>query len=294
MIVTGAGGLIGAPAVAALRDCGFHVIALGRSQRITGAHQTLFADLLDPDSRRKAIRAADASHLLHLAWHDGKGNRWIAPENGDWAKATQQLAREFAEAGGNRAVFAGSCAEYDWSYSLLSETTPLNPATPYGKAKAETGTWLMEHGTGLGLSLAWARIFFCFGPNEPPGRLLGDLIDGLFAGVQVEFTDGVQERDFLHTSDVGRALARVLASDIEGAVNIGSGAATPVRDVIRTAAELIGRPDLVLLGAKARPVNDPPILVADVAKLASTGFRPAFSIDAGLRDVVAAARARRG
>lgn len=293
MIVTGAGGLIGAPAVVALRASGFHVIAVGRSQAIANAHQTISADLLDPGSRRNALVQAGASHLLHLAWHSGPDDRWTSPANGAWADATQQLAREFAESGGKRAVFAGSCAEYDWSFPVLSETTPLAPATPYGKAKAKTGAWLMKQGPRLGLSLAWARIFFCFGPNEPPGRLLGDLIDGLFAGVPVACTDGAQERDFLHSLDVGRALALLLAGEAEGAINIGRGTATPVRDVITTAARLMGRADLPQLGARARAPNDPPKLVADVTRLASIGFHPAFSIEAGLRDVVDAARAAR-
>ena len=290
VIVTGAGGLLGGPAIAALRAAGFYVIAVSRSQPIAMAHETVAADLLDPESRGAAIKAARATHLLHLAWHSGNEGRWTAPENQEWAHATKELGREFAAAGGRRAVFAGSCAEYDWSFPVLSESTPLKPRTRYGEAKAEAGEWLIAQGPGLGLSVAWARIFFCFGPNEPQGRLLGDLVSGLFAGQLVECTDGLQERDFLHTSDVGRALTSVLAAERAGAVNIGSGIATPVRDVIRVTAELIGRPDLIRLGAKPRADDDPPKLVADIATLASTGFRPTFGIRDGLEDVVDAAR----
>ncbi|MBL0116283.1 MAG: NAD(P)-dependent oxidoreductase [Sphingomonadales bacterium] len=259
VIVTGAGGLLGGPAIAALRAAGFHVIAVSRSQPIAMAHETVAADLLDPESRGAAIKAARATHLLHLAWHSGNEGRWTAPENQEWAHATKELGREFAAAGGGRAVFAGSCAEYDWSFPVLSESTPLKPRTRYGEAKAEAGEWLT-------------------------------LVSGLFAGQLVECTDGLQERDFLHTSDVGRALTSVLAAERAGAVNIGSGIATPVRDVIRVTAELIGRPDLVRLGARPRPDDDPPKLVADIATLASTGFRPTFGIRDGLEDVVDAAR----
>lgn len=289
VIVTGAGGLIGGPTVAALSASGFRVTAFSRSGPVNAAHETIAVDLLDPAARVAAFGALGATHLVHLAWHGGTADRLTAPDNHIWAAATQQLAADFAAAGGRRAVFAGSCAEYDWSSPILHESTLLAPGTAYGKAKADAGQWLVAHGPELGLSLAWARIFFCYGPNEPKGRLLGDLLSGLLGGTPVECTDGLQERDFLHTSDIGRALASILTSDLEGPVNVASGRATPVRDLIGMTAELAGRPDLVRLGARPRPEGDPPRLVADVSRLASTGFRPALDLAAGLADIVGTA-----
>lgn len=285
VLLTGATGLIGPHAAEALAGAGYDVVTVGRKAP-AGPHPHLRADLLDVAERRAAVREAGASHLLHLAWQ-GEGDRWNGAANLDWAAATIGLVREFAEQGGTRAVCAGSCAEYDWAEPLLSETSPLAPRTLYGKAKAATGALLTGAAPALGLSLAWARIFFCYGPGEPRGRLLGDLVHGLRRGERVACTDGRQERDFLHTADVGRALAAVLLSPLDGAVNIGSGRATPVRQLIETAAGLIGRPDLIDLGARPRPPEDPDRLVADTARLAATGFAPRFDLRAGLADCIA-------
>ena len=286
ILVTGATGLIGRQAVNSLLNRGHEVIAFSRSDVDDPRFRTMQVDMLDPAARRAALRKAKASHLLHLAWHDDPRERWSAPENRDWASATAQLVHEFADLGGRRALCAGSCAEYDWSYEQLKETTPLRPATVYGQAKADTGTQVIEMSRELDLSLVWTRLFFCYGPREPRGRLLGDLLYGLSAGQDIPCTDGLQERDYLHTEDIGEALALALESDVTGAMNIASGRATKVRDIIQTTAELMGRPELVSLGARSRASDDPPRLVADVAQLESIGFKPKYDLGSGLAQCV--------
>ena len=286
VLVTGATGLIGKMAVRALADAGFHVVATCRNGSVENADQVIHADILNENSTKSLLSRANASHLVHMAWHGGAAGRWTGPENQQWGAATIRLVREFAKAGGKRAVCAGSCAEYDWSHPVLHENSLLKPATAYGKAKADTGTELIKTADDLGLSLTWARIFFCYGPNEPKGRLLGDLLNGLMQGEPVDCTDGLQERDFLHTGDIGRALAVLLNSDLTGAVNLASGQATPVRDLINMAAKLLERPDLIRLGAIPRAPDDPPILVADTTRLNSIGFEPNFDLKSGIQDCI--------
>ena len=284
VLVTGGSGLIGRPTVLALKEAGFQVVALSRTGPVAGADETLTADILDKASRRAAVERAGASHLLHLAWHGGDpAARWHGPENIRWAAATLDLVDDFARAGGRRVLAVGSCAEYDWSRPLLREDTPLNPASTYGRAKVATVRALQESAPALGLSLAWARLFFCYGPGEPAGRLLGDLLEGLAAGRPVPCTDGLQERDYLHSHDIARALVTVLQSDHAGPINIGSGTAIAVRDLIGTAARLMGRPELIRLGEIPRPATDPPRLVAEVSTLRALGFEARIDLETGLR-----------
>lgn len=294
VLLTGATGLIGRQVVAPLRAAGFTVLAASRSGRQVAGSEGLTLDCLDEASVGRALAQARATHLIHLAWADAAKDRWTSPANLDWAAASLRLIRAFAAAGGTRAVMAGSCAEYDWAQAgagPLAEDTALRPATLYGAAKAATGTAALAGATAMGLSLVWARPFFCYGPGEPPGRLFGDLIKGLGAGQVVDCTDGLQRRDFLQTEDLGRALAAVLASPVEGAVNIASGQPTAVRDVITALAAALGRPDLVRLGARARPADDPDLIVADVTRLhKEVGFRPIHDLASGVAATLAAER----
>jgi nucleoside-diphosphate-sugar epimerase len=210
----------------------------------------------------------------------------------DWVSATFTLVQAFAAAGGERAICTGSCAEYDWSSETLSEDMPVRPATLYGAAKAAAGLALTNAAPVLGLSFAWARIFFCYGPGEPPGRLFGDLVKGLRAGEPIACTDGEQRRDFLHTADIAGAMTALLSSDVQGPVNIASGHAIPVRDLIMEAANQVGRPDLIQLGAIQRPATDPPFLAARVSRLTQeVGYKLRYNLKDGVAQVLAAERA---
>ncbi len=278
VLLTGASGLIGRQTVRPLEEAGFTVMAASRASG---------DDLLkDPEG---VVARARADHLVHLAWADGP-DRWHGAGNLDWVGASLQLLRAFAAAGGRRAVMAGSCAEYDWTgEGRLAEDAALRPATLYGAAKAATGIAALAGGPAMGVSLAWARIFFAYGPGEPEGRLFGDLVRGLAAGREVACTDGLQRRDFLHTEDIGRALALLLASPAEGPVNIGSGRAVAVREMIEAIAGQMGRADLVRLGLRPRPPGDPALIEADAGRLqAEVGFRPRHDMTTGIRAVLKA------
>ena len=286
VLVTGATGLIGQETCAALAGAGHEVVALSRSGRdVAGAAETIAVDLLDETATVPALRGAGAEALVHLAWYDGPG-RMGAKDNLDWAAATIRLVRTFAEAGGRRVIGAGSCAEYDWrDAGPFSEGAALNPQSLYGIAKARTGQMLMDAAPQLGLAMAWARIFFVYGPGEPEGRLLGDVIAGLRAGRPVPCTDGLQERDFMATPEIGRALAHMLDCGAEGPVNVASGDCIPVRDLIGAVADHMGGADLVQLGARTRPPDDPPRIAADVTCLRALGFIPRHSLE-GVADAI--------
>jgi nucleoside-diphosphate-sugar epimerase len=159
----------------------------------------------------------------------------------------------------------------------------LAPATSYGKSKLARCEIFQKAGESRG-STAWARLFFPFGPGEQPGRLLPSVCASLLTGEPAECTEGTQVRDFLYVDDVGRALAVLLDTDVQGPVNIGSGKGTQVRDIILQAARDIGRPELVRLGARPMRPDDPPSLIADVRRLTNeVGFNPAVPLDDAIR-----------
>lgn len=292
MLVTGAGGFIGRAAVAALTAAGCDVIGTYR-----GVHAPEFAadglvwDRVDL-TRRDEIEALCArhrpSHLLALAWYMGPGNQQ-ALENFRWLQHSIDLLFAFAEAGGHRAVFCGSCMEYDWSRPVkLNETeTPLRPGSEYGAAKAALFTAFGPLCGKLGLSGAWARPFFLYGPGENRRRLVADVIVSLLEGREALCTEGLQKRDFLHSADVGDAVAQLLLSEIEGPLNIGSGTAVAVAEVVHEIGRQIDRSELIRLGARETRPGDPPLVEADIARLRETlGWRPAFDLPSGIADTI--------
>lgn len=280
VLVTGASGFVGRHAVPALREAGYEVRTVPAGN-----------DLLDAAVRRRVVAEAGASHLLHLAWIATPGEYWRSPANLDWVAASLDLLRLFGEAGGARAVMAGSCAEYRWGAPHLAEDAPCEPATLYGVAKDAARRLAMAYARQAGLSVAWARLFFLYGPGERPGRLVSDAIAALRAGNAFPTSGGTQRRDFLHVADAARALVALLDSAATDAVNIGAGDAVAVRDLLEILADQIGGRALLQFGARPMAAGDPAVIEADVSRLTlETGFRPRFDLAAGLADTIAGAR----
>ena len=285
IVVTGGIGFIGREAVNALEGYDLHLFSRSGDGPAGAIGHRI--DLL-ADDVGSLLQEIAPTHLLHLAWHVPPGQFWSAPENLDWVAASVRLVRAFANAGGRRAVLAGSCAEYDWSHDELDEDrTPLRPGNLYGVSKAGLFRMVMAAAPVLGLSIAWGRIFFPFGPDEPQGRLFSSLVDGFIAGQPVPCTEGRQVRDFIHVSDVGRAFAALLTSDIEGAVNIASGEGHSVREFIETAAAAANAPSIPQFGLRAMQPGEPPRLVARTERLNSLpGYTPAYDFCSGVADAV--------
>lgn len=290
LLVTGGTGFIGSACVRAALSRGFdvHVLARDPSQVPTGAHGHP-ADLLQGQGTA-VIHRVRPTHLLHLAWITTPGVYWTSEENERWVEASLTLLDAFADAGGERAVLSGSCAEYDWTEDgLLDEaTSPLRPATPYGRAKTDLSRMATDLATDRGLSLAWARLFFVYGPAEHPDRLLPYVIRQLLSGEPALCTQGDQRRDFLHVDDVAEALLAVLGSGLKGPVNIASGDATRVAEIIDLAATTLGAADLVRLGARPTSPDDPPLLAGGTRRIqGQVGWHPRVSLDSGVSQTVA-------
>lgn len=297
VLLTGATGLIGSRAIAPLLEAGHEVHAFARDPHALadngGATSNVnwhSVNLLEQEATRAAVYQIKADALLHFAWYAEHGRFWAATENLPWVGATLNLLRLFSEAGGARAVLAGSCAEYEWgTEGICSEVdTLLRPATLYGTAKHATQMVASAYAKGAGLQLAWGRIFLCYGPGEDERRLVPSVIRALLAGRQAEVSDGEQWRDFMHTDDVAGAFVALLDSPVSGAVNIASGEEVRLAEVIALIAEEVGRPELVRLGALPRREGDPVKLLAEVSRLRKeVGFEGRITLEHGIRDTVA-------
>jgi nucleoside-diphosphate-sugar epimerase len=288
-LVTGATGFVGRHALAALVQRGFEVHAVTCSGRRTEAHVSWHdADLLESGSAEALLRTVQPSHLVHFAWFAKPSEFWSSAENERWLDASTRLVQAFAEAGGLRAIVAGTCAEYEWTSEIYVEgETPLVPATLYGRCKDMLRQRAEKIARESDIEVAWGRIFFLYGPHEYPQRLVPSVVRSLLRGEQAACTEGEQVRDFMHVEDVGDAFGALADSHVRGTVNIAAGSRTRVRDLVELIGHIVGRPDLLRFGAIPAPSNDVPVLVADVTRLREeVGWAPRLSLEQGLVQTV--------
>jgi nucleoside-diphosphate-sugar epimerase len=290
VLVTGASGFIGFHCLAPLVKAGYDVIAVGRSRTpaAPAGVKWLKADLLAPGEPRRVIEDVKPSQLLHLAWYVEPGKMINHADNLAWVTASISLLEEFRKHGGSRVVASGSCYEYDWRYGYCSEElTPLTADTVYGHAKNSFSAALAGFCQSTGLSGAWGRLFFLYGPYENPRRLVPSVILSLLRGQEAPSSHGEQIRDYAHVQDVANGLVALLASERTGAYNIATGRAVTIRTIVERIGALTERANLLRIGALPARANDAPLVVASMVRTSrDLGWQSAIDFDAGLRSTI--------
>jgi nucleoside-diphosphate-sugar epimerase len=264
VLLTGATGFIGSHLARALVRRGHEVRAAVRE----GADTRRIADLLpslervtcdlwraSPAELETLCRGAELA--LHAAWYAVPGQYLPARENLDCVSGSLRLLEACAAAGVSRLVGVGSCFEYEFTDHALSEASPVGPGTLYAASKVAVRYLGEQRAALLGLSFAWARIFYLYGPFEDERRLVPAVIHALLRGQPVDITSGKGVRDFLHVGDVASGLLTIAESTLTGVVNVGSGEPVTIRQVVETLESLTGRPGLARFGARPDNPTDP-------------------------------------
>lgn len=285
VLVTGASGFIGREVLHALRRRGYEIHALShhpakKNAAVDGVSWHC-ADLFERDAIRTLCSTLRPDGLIHLAWESSHGKYWRDPNNAEWLAASLLLLKEFIRSGGRRAVIAGSSAEYQWGgqNDLDEYLSPTIPESLYGTTKNALREVIGKWAPDTGLNWTWCRLFNVFGPGEKVERLIPKVVSTLLKGQHLPFDRGTSIRDFLHVADAGDAIAALFQSSIQGPVNVASGNAYTLHDVVLLIATYLQANDCVQFGALPDLVNQPPRIVARVTRLhEELGWQPQANI----------------
>lgn len=306
-LVTGATGFLGSHLVGHLVRQGNAVAVLVRpgSDRWR-IHESLpDVRILEGDLTSVDSWAADAAEfcpetVFHLGWH-GVGNRHRndATQLEGNVQAAVGLARLSVRLGCRAFVGLGSQAEYGPHEGTLDETASTSPTTLYGAAKLAAYHLCRVTLQPTSVRFAWLRLFSCYGPKDNPEWLIPSLISTLLERRLFSLTAGQQLWDYVFVTDAVRAIARVGACDeAQGAFNLGSGTALPLRWIVETVRDLID-PGLPL-GFGEVPYRPDQVmhLEADISRLRQiVGWEPQVTLADGLArtiDWLAGNRRQRG
>lgn len=282
VLLTGSTGFVGNYVAKALEAYGIEFATIGRSyETINREHYV--ADLLTIEDFTEIISQAKPTHLIHLAWYAEHGKYWESPLNLEWMSSTYRLVEAFCRHGGKHALIAGTCAEYDWRYGFCDEElTPANPNTLYGIAKDSTRRFSQALCLRNGISFAWARIFFPYGPGEIAGRLIPSLFS-VFRKEKLPFGVNAHNfRDFLHVSDLAEAFVTCASNQVEGIINVSSGEPVAIGEVVETIANIYHQDPSQILDLESMRKGEPILLVGNNEKLKNLGWKQKISVNEGL------------
>lgn len=290
VLLTGATGFIGRHCLPLLLEKGYevHAVSSKKVEKTLSTANWHQANLLESAQVHELLAKVQPTHLLHFAWFAVPGKYWTSLENFRWVQGSLDLLSAFVYNGGKRVVMAGTCAEYNWNYGYCSEgVTPLSPATVYGICKHSLQMMLDAFAKQTGVSAAWGRIFFVYGPHEHPSRLVPSVIHSLMKGEPVLCSHGNQIRDFLYVEDVADAFIELLESEVAGEINIASGNPVSLKDIIYKVAAQFKRVELIQLGAIPSPANEAPLLVANSNRLKNeVGWQQKYDLKEGLERTI--------
>lgn len=298
VLVTGASGFIGRNTLKTLVKKGYEVHAV--SSRIINKNSRNInwhcVNLLDKFQIEKLFKLYRPNHLIHFAWSVEPSKYLNADENLIWLQSSIDILKSFTRYGGNRVVIAGTCFEYDLRYGYLNEKlTNEKPNSLYGECKLSLNNISRIYAIRNGLSLAWGRIFYVYGPYESPKRVIPYVINSLLNREVAYCSHGEQIRDYLNVYDVASAFVDLLESNVEGNVNIASGNPIKLKEIFLKIGRMIDREDLISLGAIKTSHDEQSLIVADIKRLRDEiGWTPCYSLDKGLNETIEWWKKQRG
>jgi UDP-glucuronate decarboxylase len=294
ILVTGGAGFIGSHLVRTLVNGGHDVRVLARpstpldrlSDVIAGV-RIVRGDVGDPAGVLRALETWRPEVCAHLAWYGDPKTYLRSHANLDELSASYGFLVHLLEAGCQRFLITGTCAEYASSRDRLREDSPVGPATLYAACKLSLQMVSTQLATEFGASVTWARIFHLYGPGESSQRLVPAVVQALLADKEFAATAGDQVRDYLHVADVASALNALVEHEVGGVVNVCSGIPVRVRDLIEAIADILNRRQLLRFGQVASRGWDPPFICGDNTRLVKeAGWAPQFDLRSGLEQMV--------
>lgn len=298
VLVTGGAGFVGRQFVSDLVDGGHEVLVVDDCSVGSGERVPSDARLEQIDVRSQAlhpvVRSFDPHAIVHLAaihyvpyCNENPGETYDVNVLG-----TRQL---LAAADGleelETFLNVSSAAVYPPSDAPLSEDISADPMDPYGKSKLVGEDLVALFGERTGVDTVSARLFNVYGPGETNPHLVPAILEQLEDGNRtVELGNLTPKRDYVHVRDVSRALRRLLdhADDAPATLNVGTGHAHSVREVVEAVSRALGEDITVVQDEDRVRESDRPHLQADVQRIqAVTGWTPSVDFVAGLSELLA-------
>lgn len=324
VLITGGAGYIGSTTALALERAGHDVVILDNlstGPRAFTAGRAFYEGDIADRALLGRIRAEhpDLDAIIHMA------AKTVVPESvsrpaqyyrENVAKSLELL--DWAGAAGiGRVVFSSSASVYapPASGTEVTEDSPLAPASPYARTKAQLEQIVADLAEAGGARAAILRYFNPIGSDpdlatgiyaRTPSHVLGQLTLAAtgqipaftITGTDFETRDGTGLRDYVHVWDVARAhvaaLERfdaALGGRTSRVFNVGTGRGTTVRELVAAFESATGMTIPVALAP--RRAGDVAGAYAGVGRAAAElGWRAELSIEDGLASALAWMRRR--
>ena len=169
----------------------------------------------------------------------------------------------------------------------FSEDSPLRPSSPYSATKTGADLLVQSYFHTYRLAATICRGSNNYGPYQYPEKLIPLMILNALNGDPLPvYGDGLQVRNWIHSSDFSRAIGHVLEHGAAGEVyNAGGPGEQTNLAVVRQIVELTGAEAAQIEHVPDRPGHDRRYSLSS-EKVRALGWRPRVAFSDGLRQTV--------
>ena len=264
-LVLGAGGFIGSHLVRRLKSENFWVRGADLKHpefSPSRADDFIKGDLRDPAVMHQALDGDTFDEIYQLAADMG-GAGYIFTGDNDAAIMTNSvqinlnLLAEIGQKAGQRVFYSSSACIYPAHHqtSTHNPTTaehtafPADPDSEYGWEKLFSERLFLTHARNFGLKARIARFHNIFGPEgtwrggkeKAPAAMCRKVAETEDGGVIEVWGDGEQTRSFLYIDECLDGVTRLIRSEIEEPLNIGSDETVTINQLAGMAADIAGK-----------------------------------------------------
>ncbi|MGG3942670.1 dTDP-glucose 4,6-dehydratase [Peribacillus psychrosaccharolyticus] len=171
--------------------------------------------------------------------------------------------------------------------NFFTETTPLQPNSPYSASKASSDLLVRAYAETYQLPVNITRCSNNYGPFQFPEKLIPLTISKILNDKKVPiYGNGQNIRDWLHVYDHCTAIDAILHKGINGEVyNIGGHNEKTNLDVVRTIIHTIGKSEKLIEHVEDRLGHDKRYAI-DPTKLEQLGWKPTYTFETGIRQTI--------
>ena len=255
LLVTGAAGFIGS-AYARLAAAEHEITVLdkltyaGRRENLDGVeHSFVHGSIADPGAVREAMEGCDAVVNFAAESHVDRSIAGQDPFVQTHVIGTGVLLDAVRELGVGRYLQVSTDEVYGSIESgSFTESSPLDPSSPYSATKAAGDLLVSSHVHTHGLEAVICRGSNNYGPRQYPEKLIPLItLNALHGDPLPVYGDGRQVRNWLFVEDFARAIHLVLQKGEPGAAyNVGGPDECENIEVVRRVLELTGREESLI------------------------------------------------
>ncbi len=170
----------------------------------------------------------------------------------------------------------------------LGNVDPVGPRGVYDEAKRFAEALTVAYHCYHGIDTRIARIFNTFGPRmrKDDGRVVPNFITQAIKGEALTvFGDGSQTRSFCYVSDLIEGIYRLMMSDVNDPVNLGSFNEMSVMEFAKKVLEITASSSGIVY--KSLPVSDPKVRRPDINRAKKyLDWEPVVDLREGLEKTI--------